>query len=158
MSKRAAEFASFLFTSPDSVAGVAVTAPLTTASITIDEPENIVGYTKILTDEVMPMVERSYNISRNREQHAIAGLSMGGAETMYTALNHLDKFAWIGSFSGAFVMSRGLVGSKGETPKVASPVYKQTFDLRTGECLDDPSVALRTFAVRVVDGRVEVGR
>lgn len=60
-------------------------------------------------------------------------------------------------FSGAFVLSRGIVGSKGDTPKVASPVYKQNFDLRTGRCLDDPSVAVRTFPVRAVDGRVLVG-
>jgi len=70
-------------------------------------PENITGYTKILLDEVLPMVEKTYNVSRNREDHAIAGLSMGGAETLYTALNHLDTFAWIGSFSGAFVMWPG---------------------------------------------------
>ncbi len=59
-------------------------------------------------------------------------------------------------FSGAFVISRGIVGSRGDAPKVASPVYKQTFDLRTGECLDDPSVSIRTYEVRVVDGRVQV--
>jgi nitrite reductase (NADH) small subunit len=59
-------------------------------------------------------------------------------------------------FSGAFVISRGIVGSKGDRLKVASPVYKQSFDLRSGECLDDPSVTLRTFAVRAVDGRVQV--
>jgi enterochelin esterase family protein len=70
-------------------------------------PESITGYTKILLDEVMPRVDTAYNVSRNREQRAIAGLSMGGAETLYTALNHLDKFAWIGSFSGAFVMWPG---------------------------------------------------
>ena len=69
-------------------------------------PESITGYTKILLDEVMPAVERSYNVSRNREERAIAGLSMGD-ETLYTALNHLDRFAWIGSFSGAFVMWPG---------------------------------------------------
>ncbi len=61
-------------------------------------------------------------------------------------------------FSRAYVMSRGIVGTKGEVPKVASPVYKQAFDLRTGECLDDPAVAVRTFPVRVVAGRVVVGR
>ena len=60
-------------------------------------------------------------------------------------------------FSRANVMSRGLVGSKGDVPKVASPVYKQTFDLRTGQCLDDPAVWVKTFAVRVECGRVEVG-
>jgi len=67
-------------------------------------PESITGYTKILLDEVMPTVDKAYNVTRKREQRAIAGLSMGGAETLYTGLNHLDKFAWLGSFSGAFVM------------------------------------------------------
>jgi nitrite reductase (NADH) small subunit len=60
-------------------------------------------------------------------------------------------------FSRAYVLSRGIVGSKAGTPKVASPVYKQGFDLRTGQCLEDPSVTVMTFPVRAVDGRVEVG-
>jgi enterochelin esterase-like enzyme len=64
-------------------------------------PENITGYTKILLEEVMPMVDKGYHVSRNREQRAIAGLSMGGAESLYVGLNHLDKFAWIGAFSSA---------------------------------------------------------
>src|SRR4030095_15812710 len=63
--------------------------------------ESITGYTKSLLTEVMPAVERGYNVSRNREERAIAGLSMGGAETLYTALNNLDKFAWIASLNGA---------------------------------------------------------
>jgi nitrite reductase (NADH) small subunit len=60
-------------------------------------------------------------------------------------------------FSGANVLSRGIVGSRGEVPTVASPMYKQVFDLRTGECLDDPSVSVPVFAVTVVDGVVMVG-
>jgi enterochelin esterase family protein len=79
-------------------------------------PESITGYTRILIDEVLPMVEKSYNVSRNREQRAIAGLSMGGAETLYTGLNHLDKFAWMGSFSGAFVMWPGANPTSGPAP------------------------------------------
>lgn len=59
-------------------------------------------------------------------------------------------------FSRAPVLSRGIVGSKGDVPKVASPMYKQSFDLRTGRCLDDPSVAVPTFPVRAVDGLVQV--
>ena len=62
---------------------------------------NLIGYSKALLDEVMPMVDKAYNVTKNREQHAIAGLSMGGAETLYVGLNHLDKFAWIGAFSSA---------------------------------------------------------
>ena len=67
------------------------------------------------------------------------------------AVSNLDPF------SGAHVICRGIVGTKGDIAKVASPILKQTFNLATGECLDDPSVALATFPIRVVDGRVEIG-
>ncbi|GAB2571025.1 nitrite reductase small subunit NirD [Kribbella endophytica] len=60
-------------------------------------------------------------------------------------------------FSGANVLSRGIVGSRGDVPTVASPMFKQVFDLRTGVCLDDPSVAVPAYAVEVVDGQVLVG-
>ncbi len=60
-------------------------------------------------------------------------------------------------FSGANVLSRGIVGSRGEVPTVASPMFKQVFDLRTGVCLDDPTVAVAAYAVEVVDGQVLVG-
>jgi nitrite reductase (NADH) small subunit len=59
-------------------------------------------------------------------------------------------------FSGAQVLSRGIVGDADGVPKVASPVYKQAFDLRTGRCLDDPAVAIEVHAARVADGWVEV--
>jgi len=60
-------------------------------------------------------------------------------------------------FSKAFVIARGIVGSKGAIPKVASPIYKQSFNLETGECLDDPTVKLPVYPVRVSGGRVKVG-
>ncbi len=59
-------------------------------------------------------------------------------------------------FSKAFVLSRGIVGDKGGVPKIASPIYKQSFDLRTGICLDDPAISVRTYDVRVREGRIEV--
>ena len=59
-------------------------------------------------------------------------------------------------FSGANVMSRGIVGSRGDVPTVASPMFKQVFDLRTGVCLDDPSVSLPVYPVTVLDGQVVV--
>jgi len=83
--------------------------------------ESITGYTKSLLTEVMPAVERGYNVSRNREERAIAGLSMGGAETLYTALNNLDKFAWMGSFSGAFVMWPGATAPPATAGPGAAP-------------------------------------
>ena len=59
-------------------------------------------------------------------------------------------------FSDAMVISRGILGSRGDRPTVASPVYKQVFDLATGECLDDAAVRLAVHPVRVRDGLVEV--
>ena len=82
--------------------------------------------------------------------HQVAVFKVSPDDKLYALSNH-------DPFSGAYVLSRGIVGSKGDTPKVASPVYKQGFDLRTGRCLDDPSVSVRTFPVRAVDGRVLVG-
>ncbi|MGW2279324.1 nitrite reductase small subunit NirD [Streptomyces sp. NPDC001770] len=51
-------------------------------------------------------------------------------------------------FTGAYVLSRGLVGSAGGRPFVASPLLKQRFDLATGACLDDDEVAVEAFELR----------
>ena len=59
-------------------------------------------------------------------------------------------------FSGAMVLSRGIVGSVGPVTTVASPVYKQRFDLETGVCVDDATVRIATHEVRVFDGVVQV--
>jgi nitrite reductase (NADH) small subunit len=59
-------------------------------------------------------------------------------------------------FSKAFVLGRGIVGDRNGIPKIASPMYKQSFDLRTGQCLDDPTVRVTSYSVRVRDGWVEV--
>ncbi|RJQ72834.1 nitrite reductase (NAD(P)H) small subunit [Pseudonocardiaceae bacterium YIM PH 21723] len=59
-------------------------------------------------------------------------------------------------FTGAMVLSRGIVGDKAGRPVVCSPMYKQAFDLRTGECLDDPARNVTQYPVRVVDGVLEV--
>jgi enterochelin esterase-like enzyme len=70
-----------------------------------------------LLDDVIPFVEGNYRVKANRESRAVAGLSMGGEQAIFTGLNHLDRFAWIGSFSGAFVMLPGRTAptSPGET-------------------------------------------
>ena len=60
-------------------------------------------------------------------------------------------------FSRANVLSRGIVGSVGDTVVVASPMYKQHFDLRAGRSIEDPEVTVDTFPTRVCHGRVEVG-
>ncbi|MFG2813540.1 nitrite reductase (NAD(P)H) small subunit [Streptomyces sp. NPDC048410] len=52
---------------------------------------------------------------------------------------HLHAVGNRDPFSGAHVMSRGLLGSRGTTRVVSSPMYKQVFDLGTGTCLDEPT-------------------
>jgi NAD(P)H-dependent nitrite reductase small subunit len=64
-------------------------------------------------------------------------------------------------YCGAHVISRGIVGSRGGVPTVASPMYKQVFDLRTGACLDPVGrepVDLAAYATEVRDGVVFVSR
>ena len=52
-----------------------------------------------LLTEMIPQVEKNYRVSKDRNSRAIAGLSMGGAESLFVGLNALDRFAWIGAFS-----------------------------------------------------------
>ena len=61
-------------------------------------------------------------------------------------------------FSRANVMSRGIVGDRAGRAKVASPIYKQSFCLLTGVCLDDPAVSVPVYEARVVEGIVEIRR
>ena len=68
----------------------------------------------------------------------------------YYAISDFDPF------SGAYVLSRGIIGDRGGVVKVASPIYKQSFSLSTGQCLDDPAVKLPIYPVRVVDDMVQV--
>ena len=68
------------------------------------------------------------------------------SDGLYYAIDNHDPF------SGANVLSRGIVGDLQGQPVVASPIYKQHFNLETGQCLEDASVKLDTFPVRVIDG------
>ena len=55
------------------------------------------------------------------------------------------------------VLSRGMIGSAGEEPKVACPFHKKTFSLRNGECINATEEKLAVFPVKVEDGFVYIG-
>ena len=57
-------------------------------------------YTEMMFTDLVPMIERTYRVRPGKENRAMAGLSMGGAQTFATTLTNLDKFAYIGGFSG----------------------------------------------------------
>ncbi len=91
-------------------------------------------------DELLP--ERGVTALVEGTQVAIFRL----VDDCVLAVQQLDPF------SGAWVMSRGIVGSRGSAPTVASPMYKQVFDLRDGTCLDAKGrepVDLTRYAVHV---------
>ena len=91
-------------------------------------------------------VERAVCVLVGGEQVALVRTRSG---TVY-AVDNLDPV------SGAMVMSRGIVGSRGDTDVLISPMHKQAYDLATGECLDKDGVWLGVHEVRVVSGDVEV--
>jgi nitrite reductase (NADH) small subunit len=66
------------------------------------------------------------------------------------AIGNLDPF------TGAHVLSRGIVGTRGGEPTVASPLHKQVFSLVTGVCLDEPDMIVPVYPARVSDGVVEI--
>ena len=85
----------------------------------------------------------------NNAQIAVFHVNDGGPRVF--AIDNYDPN------SEAAVLSRGLVGSLGERIVVASPIYKQHFDLQTGECLEAPHHSVSSYPVRVEDGKVWVG-
>ncbi|MBA2748239.1 MAG: nitrite reductase small subunit NirD [Tatlockia sp.] len=79
----------------------------------------------------------------------VAIFRVGDTNDVY-ALSNYDPF------SKAFVLSRGIVGDRNGITKVASPIYKQNFNLATGQCLDDETVSIATYAARVMEDRVQI--
>lgn len=91
-------------------------------------------------------------------ERGVAALVAGEPVAVFRA--HDDRlFALhnVDPFSRASVLSRGIVGDLAGTPVVASPLHKQHFALETGTAVEDESVRVATYRVRVVDGTVEVG-
>jgi nitrite reductase (NADH) small subunit len=88
----------------------------------------------------------------------VAALVDGEAVAVFrTHAGEVFALGNVDPFSGASVLSRGIVGTRDDAPVVSSPMYKQAFDLRTGQCVDDPAVSVRSYDVAVVDGVVVVG-
>lgn len=66
-----------------------------------DKVEAFANFEKDLLNDLIPFIEKSYPVLTDRENRAIAGLSMGGGQSLNFGLGNLDKFAWIGGFSSA---------------------------------------------------------
>lgn len=67
-------------------------------------PDKVAAFAKFehdLLDDLIPFIEKNYPVATDREKRAIAGLSMGGGQSLNFGLGNLEKFAWIGGFSSA---------------------------------------------------------
>jgi enterochelin esterase family protein len=84
-------------------------------------------FSDALLNEIIPRVESEYNVSTKRAERAIAGLSMGGLESLTIGLNHTAQFAYVGGFSAAV----GVVENPSiHFPSLASPSGAKAADLR----------------------------
>ena len=95
-------------------------------------------------DDILP----STGVCALVDQRLVAVFRLGADR--FFAIDNVDPK------SGASVLSRGLLGSVGDRIVVASPLYKNHFDLQTGECLEAPEQSVRAHGVRVDGGRVSV--
>jgi enterochelin esterase-like enzyme len=76
------------------------------------------GFEKELLNDVMPFIEKSYAVLTGPENRALAGLSMGGGQSLRVGLKHLDKFAYIGGFSSAIFGRANLPDSDEAAKKI----------------------------------------
>lgn len=117
--------------------------------------------TRITEFVVAPSEERWLDVCPARDIlpfTGVAALVDGEQVAIFRLTDETDCYAIsnFDPFSKAYVLSRGLVGDKNGVLKVASPIYKNTFNLMTGQSFDDETVVLRTWQVRVVEGMVQV--
>jgi nitrite reductase (NADH) small subunit len=95
--------------------------------------------------------------SRLTPDRGVAALIDGTAVAVFLlGTGELHAIDNVDPISGTSVLSRGIVGDASGTPTVASPLYKQRFDLLTGKCLDQDGVSVTVHDVREIDGVVEV--
>lgn len=80
----------------------------------------------------------------------VALFRRGESESVYAVSNY-------DPIGKANVLSRGLIGSLQDRIVVASPLYKQHFDLTSGECLEQEDTSIKVYPVRVNEGQIELG-
>ena len=90
----------------------------------------LVEFTGSLIADVIPFVEARYRVLPNRENRAVAGLSMGGAQALYAGLRNINTFAWVGGFSGAYILWPGARAATTPAPGATGPGVSQGLDHR----------------------------
>jgi enterochelin esterase-like enzyme len=97
--------------------------------------------------DIMPYVESHYRVLNDRAHRAIAGLSMGGNQTLNAAIPHLDKFAYIGVYSSGLI---GAFGRGGQAP--AGPSWEEQHKAELDNAAAKKGLRLLWFSTGVDDG------
>lgn len=84
------------------------------------DPGRFPKFPESLVKDLVPFIDKTYRTLADRDHRAIAGLSVGGAQTMYAAFNHLDLFAWVAAFSGGYPVMPGVAIDVPPPPNAAS--------------------------------------
>ena len=139
-----------------------VGAPFTSAVPQADTPDD---FTRDFTTDLMPYIEKHYRVVADRANRAIAGLSMGGSQTLNIAIPHLDQFAYIGVFSSGLIGGGGR--GRGATPVAGAPAapaapFGEAWEKRNLAMLDNAAlkkgVKLVWFSTGKDDGLIATSR
>jgi enterochelin esterase-like enzyme len=118
-------------------------------------------FVKDFVTDLMPYVEKNYRVLTDRQSRAIAGLSMGGAQTLNIAIPHLDKFAYIGVFSSGIIggAGRGAAAPPTGTP---APPFGEAWEKQNLAALDNAAqrkgLRLLWFSTGKDDGLITTTR
>jgi len=106
-----------------------------------------VGFEGDFVNDIMPQMEKRYRILADRKNRALAGLSMGGAQTLNIGIAHLDKFAYLGVYSSGVFGITG--GNRGNTNAPAGPSWEE----KNQAALDNPKLKKGLKLVWFATGR-----
>ena len=117
----------------------------------------LVDFSGSLVTDVIPFVEARYRVLPGRENRAVAGLSMGGAQALYAGLRNIDRFAWVGGFSGAYILWPGARAAAAPAPGATPPGGGQNLNTEAvdeafpGLAADSPKLRLFYLTVGLDD-------
>jgi len=127
-------------------AGAALNGPAVNGAV-IAQPGQPDPFVNDFVNDLMPYVEKNYRVLTTRENRAIAGLSMGGYQTLNIAVPHLDKFAYVGVFSSGVFSNMGRGGRGAAAPVEPQPPFGQEWEKANLTALDNAALkkGLRLF-------------
>ncbi len=115
-------------------------------------PPAVNPFTLEFVNDVMPYVKERYRVKSDRDDRALAGLSMGGSQTLDIAFRHLSKFAYIGVFSSGATLGGGARAAAPATPAVAATPVRPDWEAVHLADLDNPKLKKGTLLIWLATG------